>query len=410
MSQLQQHEFEVEELMAYLDGELEPQRAAALVAHLYLCAECQALVTEFRQISDRMLDFEIEPMPESVAATVRTAAEDWNPQVPKTSRAWENLLSRWRFFAHPQGWALMGAAAIAAIVCVLVIANWPPTTGRFAPAAETSYSSVAQSQGGLQQQSVDSFRVPEGVSTLVPPPAPATPQPQLGPVQPMITRTASLSIVPSNYDQASAAIEGFAASHGGYVQALNAQSQTASSRSLSATLRVPAQQLEATLAELRRLGHVEQESQDNSDVTEQYVDLDARLKNARATEQRLTDLLAARTGKLEDVLDVERELARVRGDVESMDAQRTALLHRVDYATVHLELLEQYQAQLGSQAFGVRVKIWNSAVAGLGYLVAGSIGALVFILTYGPSIAFWFLLILAPTWLLWRKYGVSRHQ
>jgi hypothetical protein len=220
----------------------------------------------------------------------------------------------------------------------------------------------------------------------------------------MVARTASLSIVPADYDAASAVIAGLATSRGGYVQTLNAQAQTSSSRQLSETLRVPASQLGALLADLRKLGRVEQESQSNAEVTSDYVDLDARLKNSRATEQRLTDLLASRTGKLEDVLDVERELERVRGDIESMDAQRTLLLHRVDYATVDVQLDEQYRAQLGTQSFGVGARIWNAAVAGWGNLMEGLITAIEFLLTYGPSIILWSLVLLVPGSLLWRRF------
>ena len=64
------------------------------------------------------------------------------------------------------------------------------------------------------------------------------------------------------------------------------------------------------------------------------MDLDARLASARATEKRLTELLANRTGRLSDVLDVERELARVRLDIERLDAEKTNIGRRVTYATI----------------------------------------------------------------------------
>ena len=77
---------------------------------------------------------------------------------------------------------------------------------------------------------------------------------------------------------------------------------------------------ETALVELRKLGKVREESQNSSDVTSQYVDLQARLTNARNTEQRLTDLLRERTGKLPEVVDVEREISRVREGIERMQS------------------------------------------------------------------------------------------
>ena len=167
-------------------------------------------------------------------------------------------------------------------------------------------------------------------------------------VGPMIVQTASLDMVATNYDEASAAIEKLAAAHGGYVEKLNAKTQTGSARELSAALRIPAKQLDGLLADLRKLGHVEEESRENEEVSAQYVDLQARLKSARATEQRLIELLGTRTGKLSDVLDAERELARIRSEIESMQGQNAILVHRVSYATVQVELSEEYRERLST--------------------------------------------------------------
>ncbi len=106
-----------------------------------------------------------------------------------------------------------------------------------------------------------------------------------------------------------------AARRRGYLANLTLNTPQGAGRSLSATLRVPAADLDAALADLRQLGRVESESQKGDDVTRQYADLVARLANARNTEQRLSQILAQRTGKLSDVLDVERENARFRCEI-----------------------------------------------------------------------------------------------
>ena len=152
---------------------------------------------------------------------------------------------------------------------------------------------------------------------------------------PMIIRTAQLSLITKEFDKARANLEAILKRHRGYVGELKAGGSTGSGRTLTATLRVPADQLDATLTEVKTLGRVESESQSGQDVTSQYVDLQARLANARNTEQRLTDLLRNRTGKLSDVLEVEQELDRVRGEIEQMEAERKNMANQVSFATLN---------------------------------------------------------------------------
>src|SRR5262249_55176019 len=114
----------------------------------------------------------------------------------------------------------------------------------------------------------------------------------------MIARTAGLTLTTKDFDTARARLEEILKRHGGYIGDLNVNTSSGSARNFSATLRVPSDQLDAALADLRKLGRVETESQNGEEVTSQYVDLEARLTNARNTEERLTALLRDRTGKL----------------------------------------------------------------------------------------------------------------
>lgn len=87
-------------------------------------------------------------------------------------------------------------------------------------------------------------------------------------------------------------------------------------------LRLPPAGVGDFLARLRGLGKIVREESSTDDVTEDYVDLEARLKNAKASEQRLLDLMNRKTTKLADVLAVETELTRVRGDVEAAEGKK----------------------------------------------------------------------------------------
>ena len=422
-----QHAFDAEEVMAYLDGELEPQRAAMLASHLEHCAECQSVARELRTVSSRMLNFEIEPTPASVPAAV--VAELNSPKKPEPVRELgfgQKIWDKWQDLAtNRRLWGL--AAAFAVVVMAIVIGtvanlfraheavsqrvSEPSAPRPQRPAAAASYKSWVQKDPAELQQSQQALLSENMVSTAASqrsaepaPPAPsgetlAAPES----VGPMIVQTASLSIVARNYDEASEAVGKLARARGGYVEKLDAKAQTGSARELSIALRVPAKQLDGFLEDLRQLGHVEQESQSNEEVSAEYVDLQARLRSALATERRLIELLATRTGRLEDVLDVERELARVRGEIESMQAQSNLLLHRVSYATVQVGLSEIYHERL-QLGVSTGTKLWNALVQGVHNLEDGILGALVFVLDEGPAILFWLAVLGLPVWLIWRRW------
>jgi hypothetical protein len=105
------------------------------------------------------------------------------------------------------------------------------------------------------------------------------------------------------------------------------------------TVRVPADQLEAFTDEVSALGEVLRMDASQDDVTQQYVDLNARLKNLQAREERLRQLYEE-AETVEDTLAVDRELSAVRGEIEAMQAQIQYLERQAAMATVTIELIE----------------------------------------------------------------------
>jgi anti-sigma factor RsiW len=412
MNRSLQHAFDAEEVMAYLDGELEPKRAAALAGHLEHCAECQSLAKELRLVSGRMLNFEIEPASASLGTAVLIENAAHKPGMTKAAGSGWSGASRWReLIATRKVWAF--GAAFAMVLVVAGVASIselgrlrnPPTelaaTDSREPAPASTYKSWLSDESKSQRQEQSSL----SMTLALPAASPPSESGQLAApesVGPMVVQTASLSIVAKNYDEANAAAQRLVTAHGGYIEKLDAKAQSGDSRSLSVALRVPAKELEGLLVDLRKLGHVEEESKSNEEVSAEYVDLQARLKVAQATERRLVELLGARTGRLEDVLDVERELARVRSEVESMQGQSALMLHRVSYATVQVELSEEYHQKLQSQS-SMGTKLRNALLAGVQNLLDGIVALLIFVLNYGLSILFWLALFMTPVWLIWRR-------
>ena len=169
------------------------------------------------------------------------------------------------------------------------------------------------------------------------------------------------------------------------------------------TLRVPASQLDATLAEIRNLGRVESEQQGGEEVTQQVVDLDARLANSRNTEQQLDDILRHRTGKITDVLEVEREIDRVRGDIERMEAERKSLGDRIDFATIHVWINEEYKAHLDQSAPSTLARLRNAAIEGYRNVADSVTSIALFLLSYAPVVILWSLVVFFPARYAWRR-------
>jgi hypothetical protein len=105
------------------------------------------------------------------------------------------------------------------------------------------------------------------------------------------------------------------------------------------TVRVPAADFEHFVDQASRFGRVLYQSETSNDVTQQHIDMAARLTNLRAEETRLRDFLNA-ARNVQEMLAVETELNRVRGDIESMSAQLAYLERQAALATVTFELTE----------------------------------------------------------------------
>ncbi|MGE5801330.1 MAG: DUF4349 domain-containing protein [Gemmatimonadota bacterium] len=132
----------------------------------------------------------------------------------------------------------------------------------------------------------------------------------------MIIRTATALIEVDSIEPAVASLKELAARVGGYVANTGMEVGRNRLRQAVIEVKIPADRFEEVLSGLKPLGKLESVNVNTQDVGEEYVDVSARIENAKRLERRLIDLLATRTGKLKDVLDVEQELARVREEIE----------------------------------------------------------------------------------------------
>ena len=204
----------------------------------------------------------------------------------------------------------------------------------------------------------------------------------------MIARTSQMVLIAREFDKVRGALEDILKRHRGFVGQLEVTAPPEGSRTLSATLKVPADQLDHAMNEIKGLGQVESELLSGQEVSQQNMDLDARLSNARNTEQRLNALLHERTGQMTDVLAVENEIDRVRGQIEHMEAEKKDLLNRVDFATLSVTVREAAKARIPPPPSSLE-QLRSAAVDGYTTLADGAIAVAAFLLAYGPSLLLW---------------------
>jgi hypothetical protein len=157
---------------------------------------------------------------------------------------------------------------------------------------------------------------------------------------PMIIRTGQASIEVDSVDRAVAQVRTLAKSFGGYIGSSSIQRGTENARTATLTVDVPEERLEGVLGQLSPIGRVESVNVTARDVGEEYVDYEARMANSKREEQQLIVLLATRTGKLKDVLDVEQELARVRGEIEQAEGHMRYLKAHAAMSTLDVTVHE----------------------------------------------------------------------
>jgi hypothetical protein len=147
-------------------------------------------------------------------------------------------------------------------------------------------------------------------------------------------------------------IRALASGFGGYVSDVSLQTGEAQAREGTLTMRVPAARFDTALASLAGVGKVEFVNVSTEDVGEELVDVNARLENARRLEQRLITLLTTRAGRLEEILAVERELARVRLEIERYEGRLRFLRARVALSTLAVTLREPAPLVVGNARGG----------------------------------------------------------
>lgn len=228
--------------------------------------------------------------------------------------------------------------------------------------------------------------IPEPMSPPTPAPAPRSGEDAVGGGgERIIIRTGNISLIVEDVSKTQDEIADLASELGGYVVSSRIYGQEQDLRGHIA-IRVPDDDFSRALATLRALAvRVDSESTDSRDVTEEYVDLQARLKNAEATENQYLVLLE-KADDVEDILSIYERLSQVRREIEQLKGQIQYLERTSSMSYIAVELRPEASAQPLVRAGWSIVETFKSAVRGLA--VAGQVMG---------TIAIW-LLIFIPIW------------
>ena len=226
------------------------------------------------------------------------------------------------------------------------------------------------------------------------PPRPAAPpapgqagqsSPEQASVERMIVRNIALTLVVADVDAVLAEISMMATELGGFVVAADS-SESEGRRAGRASFRVPSVRLDEAVSRIKGLAvEVRRETNAAKDVTEEYVDQDARLRNLRATESQYLQVLnSAKT--VEEIMTVRKALSEVRDQIERTEGRLQFLRNQTEMATVSVELITSPAAE------PLQWGDWN-----VGATVRQAVQGLVGVVRFLVTLAIW-VVALAPLW------------
>jgi hypothetical protein len=218
-----------------------------------------------------------------------------------------------------------------------------------------------------------------------------------------IIRNAQLDIELDNPADAQRQLTTIAETLGGFVVTSESRINSASNASapgnvVTVTVRVPAAQFNAAIEKLRGLGgRILQEKISGQDVTEEYIDLEARARTQRALEAQMLDILK-RAGKISDALEVQNQIATVRTEIERLEGRQRFLSNQAALSTINITLHTPAPIVIATTAHGFWHQVKQAVGDGIDLASNITLGVIQFVITLIPIL----LLIVLPLWLVWR--------
>jgi hypothetical protein len=221
-----------------------------------------------------------------------------------------------------------------------------------------------------------------------------------------IIYTAEVDLIVNSFTSGEGELQRLVKAHGGYFAGANVTGTPGTPRQGSWTVRVPVARFDAFMGALTSLGELQRTHTDSQDVTEEYYDLGARMANKQVEERRLLQHLQRSTARLTDILAVEKELTRVRGEIEQIQGRLKLLSNQTELTTVTVSMREvkgyvaPKPATFGTQisrTFGDSLFMLGQALKTVVLMIVALIPWLLV-----PAV------VLLPIWLVWRRYHPAK--
>jgi hypothetical protein len=216
---------------------------------------------------------------------------------------------------------------------------------------------------------------------------------------------ATLSLVVEDFGAAEKSVTELVTAAGGYVAQFREDRTLGDLRGGQWVLRVPVEQFEKVLDGAAKLGVTQRREVQSEDVSEEFVDLTARLKSKQGIEARLLELVKNKTEEVKDILTVETELGRVREEIERVEGRLRYLADRVALTTITIDAREQ-RDYVPPEVPSLAGKIAQTFQASLHVLWQATEAAILCVVAMLPFLAV-FLLVCVPL-VLWLRWLISR--
>ncbi len=276
---------------------------------------------------------------------------------------------------------------------------------RFLPILALTLLVGCDSPVRMNKESSSGFRVEVNADRPAPgakdgAPGAAGAKPEEPGVERKVIHSAAIELVVTNVEAIQPQVEKVVADYKGYVAKSDVTGQAGVSRSATWTLKVPVADYRAAVARLVALGQLVRNTSDSHDVTEEFVDLTARVKNFKAEEETLNKLLKDTAIRLDDILKIREQIKIVRGEIERAEGRLKYLGLVTALSTITLQAREETpylpETPTAAATFGEQIDTrftasWNSLVGSGKAFVLGVVEVAPFLPFYlvGGAVAIW---------------------
>lgn len=228
------------------------------------------------------------------------------------------------------------------------------------------------------EESVDKIMMAEVASAEAsydaPPPMEAAPLPEPPAQQPKIIKTGNLRFETEDLNESFEQVKKALVKHKGSIQN-DDSGKNSESVYRNITIRVPSASFDRFIADISQgVKHFDRKEISSQDVTEEYIDVEARLNAKKVLEKRYFELLNKAT-KISEMLEIEKQLSEIREEIEAKEGRLKYLQSRVSMSTVNLEMYTNNAAESGATVsyFG---KMWNALKDGFNNIASFFLGLL----------------------------------